>query len=718
MKLEELPVELLALLFEYGLYDAVIALWKSGSRLLRAKMANGGVGIMCLEIQRKNGIAVLPQCLQEFHLRYLSIRSVRLYFANPIRLHNELKKMKPSLKRLVLATDTSEIAFFGHHVKTEPEAAVDPENAENAAVINSNESLEPIIEAWDWNNTFGALEELSIESHSNDPLALTSEVIALLPRSLTTLKLFTCVELVPGIEYSILLPHLATFYLAHWTVTDENLTSLPRHVTSLSGSSITPEAHQMLADQSSQLFPNLVELDAVILTKVPPPGNSSIIASDGTWPTYITKLQVYEGDAGFSYNRTFPSRLVSLELHNAKFSPTIDWIEALPETLESLKLAKIIWNDVTPSSKSWPSSLTSLVLLHSTDLDPFKYHLLPRTLKKLFVGPLKSAIAAADFTSTYDIRPALTAGLQRLQGVDHDLWLRKKQHMAELYRSSPFEGKVSAYFQAVESGALFGLPLTLTELSLPLSLVYPDTVLVMPPETHTIACDFHTMFTRTKFWSLLPPSVTVLRSHHSDDDGEPWEVLANDDPTQSALFQHTTLRKLQMQLHLSESFGRWLERLPRSLEELHSGYVGSQRISAHDLGQYLPPHLQSLSLHCREVAPGNDWASMLPRNLEHFSITAPLHGPDLKNLPPKLQTLRASLCCATLDHLYKEAPNTIFDCALLPARDVKCSHCPSEHLLVQRHFSILRVQFRPFWRFFRADRKSIEDALSINQPSP
>lgn len=113
--LEKLPAEVLDnILSNLFVSHTVIKLWKSGSRLLQSKLANG---ITSVDFR---GLSILPRFCPPMLSQLRSLRSFSLYSTenlveNPINWPKLLKSLPSSLETLSIVSRDASLALLKHH---------------------------------------------------------------------------------------------------------------------------------------------------------------------------------------------------------------------------------------------------------------------------------------------------------------------------------------------------------------------------------------------------------------------------------------------------------------------------------------------------------------------------------------------------------------------------------------------------------------------------
>ena len=466
MKLEFLSTEALELIFLFSDGNAVLALWKSGCPSLRQKMVNGGVTDLHFECQ-KHHAPQWPKSLTSFKLE-----SLRVYSSVPLRignlnsgdshlaLLNEIQKLPRTLKRLELCFPNTSQVF---HLCS-------------PNVASTNEPS-PQLQAWAMSDSFSHLEHFRIcstdsphEYNGSIPL-LPSTILAQLPRTLKSLHLgrfrtsFSDEQLqeLPSSLESLVLP-LTRIAPSALHCLPKSLTHISHHL-SYSESVFTSEAIQLLCKEPSIL--PLLKLSLIA-------GDQGLAASlyevcGNQWPPSVTSIEL-QLDLSWSLISSndfkFHSQLETLILIMPPYELTesSEWLNTYPFSgLTKLTVDDLAWTVINP--EMWPRTLTHFSIDDGMHVTPLSFHLLPRHLTELTIA---DGFVEGIFAE-YSKEDALKAGQQALQlPSDHRIWIEEQAIVkSDLYElNAAYRSDVDDYFTAIESGALFGLPLRLTKLSI------------------------------------------------------------------------------------------------------------------------------------------------------------------------------------------------------------------------------------------------------------
>ena len=725
MSLSILPPELLRLILNGSNSWAAIELWKAGDRTLSAKLVNYGVTDVELVDNRPDSTSRWPTCLTCFKLERLSITRRDGPFYPPDALRRQLEHLHRGLKTLQLYILDIESVLLGPSEQAgtpeEVQVSLDfPTQADEIGFKPASKRLKfetsteiPTSQhhqlAWDLGTTWPSMELLELGSSMRvDFLAPRSaafhygpRVIALLPRSLTSLALLNCqirpVDLLP--------PNLQTLSTFAKSLDVEDLPLLPTSITD-SGRSISDDGLQRLLEDP-QLLPNLRRFSD---DRESHTFNLLAAVQGGLpWPADWTELRAPGTPAAV------PPTLTSLSWSQSDFSFKS---LSLPRGLTHLELPKIDWDEVQLSV--WPSTLTYIAI----DLGYFNVHwleLLPRGLIKLYIAIDDYRAPRRPNNKKIGFESLCNAGRASLQS-DLALWTSMKDHMLKNSTSANLEA-VNAYIKSVESGRLYGLPLTLTSLKVP-SLTAPNGIdcvlsikkLLLPPKLTTLRlAEIDCLNNPTLFGSFSPTSSIQF----TVDNPQSLLDTFHCNPASSTLYRAASLTWLTIYNRRDRPgpIGSVFQYLPRTLLKLEildmwtmKDTFGCWTMCAEDLEQ-LPPNLTLFAFYGLFIESPPKWVHRLPRTLEslvvpHLLIT----GAEIKDLPRNLGHLGCSLFEASLPQIL-DLPRSL---ATFTVRN--CLKHPStsdRHALASRAVYLLIRAFRPFWRVWEAGLVGLHVELSI-----
>ena len=706
MSLSILPPELLRLILNGSNAWAAIELWKAGDRTLSAKLVNYGVTDVELVDNRSDSTSRWPTCLTCFKLERLSITRLDGPFYPPDALRQQLEHLYRGLKTLQLYIPNIEAVVLGPSV-CQPIRVTTVLAASTPTVSGEsdpNPSSQHYQLVWDLGMTWSLehLERLELGSSQERGVGRQKDayhyglgMIARLPHSLTWLGLPRCLLLQPkGLP-----PNLQTLHLYCNSVTSAHLSYLPKSITDLMHSVADLGLCELLCDP--KILPNLK-----VFPIIDPCDESAAVDSfldhvtSMHWPSNMSSLKL-RFPLAFNPYLNLPSSLTSLSVDFHSSSEPIlkaSDVAALPSGLTCMEISKIDWTDFDVSS--WPSALTKLHIYKSSlPIDCFK--LLPRRLVTLMcLHPLTDgAQNDPDFASLRE------AGRTSLQ-PDLQLWNSLKRDLSKRCPSTSAE-VLETYIKSVESGHLYGLPLTLTSLFLLTKSYTSNSMLVLPPKVTFLVLD-EIDLAGNFFKMLLPTTLTHLML------AQPitHSTLL---PTESHLYNMSSLTRLSLlPSKPHDPLGPILEFLPQGLCELEllsDSDPDSWSLNASDI-EKLPQNLKNLRFkgyvdHVISLT----WIHLLPRTLETL-ITPDLviAGLSIKDLPPTLTCLQSSFSDVLLSHVL-EFPRSLSSLTL----DFCFSDFQSN--LSTHSLNALTSAFRPFWRIWEAGEVGVRAELALASQS-
>lgn len=455
MKLEDLPIEVLALILSEEVSFAAVELWKCGSGTLRSKLARGG--IIQLHSTPKDNLPRLywPKCVDEFsQLKSFSFSS-RIY--NPgldtaILIRKRMLALPSTLKRLHLHLSGSISAFFLIPPGDDDFQVLSKARSTKRRKLGENDVLDTTISAkWSWDPLLPVLEDLKLGGDGKYTPALNDEIFATLPRSLLSLDLdfYQFGMRHTMYNFGALPPNLTKLLLPPHSINVAGLRSLPSSITDI-GRSLTLSSNVLLMTEPN-LLPNLLCLPTDLYTEDFPFNLNTV--QPHQWASNILTLKLHN-----VFPTSFPPRLTLLSLDSTHTGCTVtsEWIENLPRTIHTLELYVNDFEEPDSKRLSWPPSLTDLTLVTEHPSDLALLYLLPRNLKimRLVVG----TIANLDFSNLMDL------GQHVLENFEKEAWTKIREELMEQSNLERYgDWKVNEYISAVENGSLFGLPLSLTE---------------------------------------------------------------------------------------------------------------------------------------------------------------------------------------------------------------------------------------------------------------
>lgn len=706
MKLQDFPVEVLRLILNGQNSWAAIELWKAGSTILNKKLAGKGVTEVDIMDTEADSTSRWPQCLKEFQLTRLRVIRPAAWLAEPLALRGHLQKLSPTLRSLEIRAGGLDKTFFSFKPPNEAINSGDDTSPKRPAKRSKSkehpDADQSHVEMWNMAESFPLLEHLSLSREVGTdrgifPSSSDSKLFSLLPRTLTS---FEYPYSFGGKldDLSALPPGLRTIRLPAQSVSEAGLLTLPKSITELGESLEYTQALPRLVREPG-ILPLLedtgmteVELDMAELC--------DLIFNKGHHlpPTFEIRMD--------DHPRLFdvlPQNLRKLILMGDDVVTLLPpQTSLLPRGLTSLEVSIIQWTGIEVDT--WPSTLTKLICSESISFGAHCFSLLPRSLKIFKIGDDGAAPASnpADAALCEDLTALRTIGKESLR-LEKDRWSIEK---AKLLRRG-----AEKYVQEIEDGGLLGLPLGLTRLDI-LSTEYAvSRKLIMPPNLRAI--QWKTNVVRVDDARLLggfsPLSTTLeLQIGVGPPRCAPGQTTLRL-PSQCLLYR-APITSLHILFH-SKLFERSaFKYLPRTLLHLHFG--GPSFIFTEELLD-LPENLQSLSFSCLFDNPLASWPSLLPRGLTSLSVSSPILGAEIVNLPQSLTSIAATFGNTSLAHV-RQFPRGLRTLSVYAADDLL--HAERNRYLHLESFQTLIATYRPFWRIWETDEADM--ALEIELASP
>lgn len=658
MKLEEFPLDVLALFLNGDNSWIAIELWKCGNANLNAKLSRGAVTEVCLKTPRgmdgQQTTGRWPRCLKEFRLKKLYIeRPDGLCSAKTLR--SELQKLHSGLEELSLYSKEAPFAVFPSASSDPKNVALDDEDdaprptkrSKNAESTDGDRKHE---EMWNLDITFPQLKKLTIFS-PND-YRFSSSLFGCLPRSLTYFQFLQPLES-PIDDFGAFPVGLRVLKLFQGSISEKALKKLPASIIDIGLSLSTAVAVELAKKPKMapnlEIFPRFLEDDDYYDEN--PLSNAILGYARRSWPDTIRKLTLSSVRAEKIFGRPLPKNLTYLNIvaSESKFDLKYDWLTSiLPAGITRLDISTVDWSSI--NATNWPQSLTRLSINHDPNATPLVFHRLPRTLKHLIINPYR-VDEETEWTEKL-LSELNLKGRESIEGLDKDLWTQLKAKM----RAHQFpNGNASAYIEMVESGGLFGLPLSLVRFEYGSIADTAPWTLLLPPQLQELLVVPATTCRSTAFFERLPPSLSDLQFSMAMDDCDcrVWEVFQTSDPTTSALYRANNLASLSISFNVerSQDFADdFFKYLPRTLRHL-SWSCPEKRANLENL-KSLPPRLESLDLDYRRTRFEGSWIEVLPRTLTGlYAGEQVMKGCEIEKLPPNLAQLRIALFDVTLSQL-------------------------------------------------------------------
>ena len=648
-----------------------------------------------------------PKCLKYFKLERLSFEYNNYVYSAKI-FRQELEQLHSGLKYLqIFAYNAMEAMLppfdlINAPANAEPPVVDDEEPAPSKRTkTHDSDQATTHQTLWDLNHTWPTLEHLEIASHRNHSYSgntlfcYNTRTLALLPRSLTFFSL-QCARLRPLLE--LMPPNLATFRVCHQSLLPEDLYQLPKTITDL-GTSVSEDGLILLA-RERDLLPRLQAFT---------PMNSHstnflrpILEGSLPWPSFIKELT-----GVFVVSSTYKPLPPDWRFQNwdtAYVTPG-----SLPRGLTSLSVSEIEWKDIDAST--WPSTLTNLSLIHSHSFTIECLHMLPRQLKHCAIGTHQQTTYQPIHPYDFD----LLCELGRNSVATDPLWPSLKHEIMAYRSASVTLEALESYIKSIESGRLFGLPLTLTSLQLPHLLLPTTAKLLLPPRVSRVIHDLHNDESPqcAHLSALLLESLPPMTSAYFEINYK-YGVSVNS--LQNTLLSDTLSPSRLSSLKLSGPDFRVSEDLFRNLPQT----ITFLSLTPHDYNGIDPEHLQlqslpnlkSLELGANILKnPLDPWVHYLPRTLEKlhtpFMI---LIGHHVKDLPPNLTSLYCSFFELSLPQIL-DLPLKLSSLQINHADGHKTTS--SRHALTSKALYMLIWTYKPFWRTREAGLHGMTVELSI-----
>ena len=704
MKLEDFPLDILTQILNDDTSFLVIDLWKCGSTVLNGKLRRGVVSIS-LRHTAKMSTTRYPRCLKEFvNLQRLSIVAKYQALCSVPTFRKELKKLSSTLTELKISALGATSAFFGGASRPDEAYAIEdeddePPSAKRSKQVETADADAQHEEIWNLDVTWPHMKRFSLGGRGGFDNLINASVFALLPRSLEYLKLNPRFNHQLR-DFSTLPSNLTTLILADESIDETALKRLPPSLTDI-GLSVDQEATILLAKKPS-LLPNLVrfpyETDPEATCEI----KDEIFDNIRKWPRNIKVLTFLETNAEmiFDSEMKLPAEMehLSISCSYSDYDLNAEWLKKLlPKTVTELNVEKIDFSKIT--SSMWPPHMKKLTL-SDPKFGAHVLHKLPRTLINLECQEYRDAPSVAAPAS-------LDSGINAIEGIDNDLWNAIKPTLKDSLFAN---GDAGAYISAVESGLLFGFPLTLETLNLCTFRRYPKHELLLPPRLRELTFVPLAPFDASEFFRLLPPYLTVLRLEGKLNGllacVQAWDAQSVD-PSSTWLSKS---KILNLEIGCNEKgVAPLLKYLPRGLRGLVLT-ASRSRFSTQAIRD-LPQNLQSLVLMGRFERDLSGWIDALPRSLTVLSANIPCEGSDLAKLPPNLTSLDYRLNgLITLENILS-APKTLSRvCHRFLIGDKLSPGSLSKHELQS-----LYQDYQPFYNIFYTSRASIEEGIAQNE---
>ena len=605
MLLSDLPVDVLRLIMDGPLSASTIKLWKCGDRRLHQKLANHGVTDMNLQVNVGSRLPCgWPRILKHLNLISLSLQGAAELGSRSL-LQNELRSMKPGLKRLIIDNRALDLAFF------------DPPSKLRSTTLSSDgaESLQS--ERFCLSAVFPNLEYLEI-GFSKTGRLLDTNLISLLPLSLTSIKCFC----VPEASFARL-TKLNSLRIDRTAMIAPFLESLPSSLTFLSGAFETKALLEVLRDGPGARWSSL---EVEVLNPF----------------SFEEAAALFGANSSTSTNAAFKadSSPNSMENSSLKLSNSISTliledpiahlpagIDLLPNRLTRLKVPEINWNSMSQATCSLPSTLVDLTLSEDGYFSFAHFLLLPRGLTRFEVTMI-------DF-QRYDGPHLQLLAAQSLASVE----LHTRKQLLQTSNNGTEYPYSAANIRAIQSGSHLGLPLGLKTLIIQQLSQESDLLYLTPPPHIT---HLETSFIFSTSFATFPLTITHLQTPVIPIDAvesfKHWTSLQSSHP--SSIVPHL-LANLHLDTNVDDCSGLF-KCLPRTLKRyVCPGISFMEPLCLQNLPACLTHlELESASFERNSFNVTTRWTQYLPRNLVDVRLaSAQLLGEDMKDLPPNLENL-------------------------------------------------------------------------------
>ena len=649
------------------------------------------------------GQGVWPRCLAEFQLDTLRLHSSR-DIGDAAALRKEFRKLHSGLRTLDVKFSNAPAVFFTPVQDSSDSQPSTRKNAtKRAKTTEVADDQQPHQELWDMNETHGGLEHLFIRGVHPVPVSLKARELALLPSSLLSLVLDDPKSRI-DVELQSLPQTLQLLSLKPDSVNRASMKLLPPSLTDAGSIPMWNEAGVEALAKDLSILPNLRVFphqgeffNEDDLLKIGNPADNDI------WPAMFKSLSF--GSLTTPPIDKLPATLVSLYLNDCSDATiSVEWITTMcPSTLQILHAESFDWSEI--EANHWSQNLTTLGISNDETFNAAHFHRLPRHLKDL-------SISLCNFEEGEEAGKSLTEeelleiGKTSLsQGLDAEIWASsalKSAHSRLRMGEANAETHTKQYADSIESGALFGLPLSITTLVIQNNMItYP---MALPPRLTKINVAYHTLAPTAHYgWAHIPPTLTDVYLGTGRNAQE--QAATSSCPMLSSLLSfapNLQLSRLEVRCPSASSAENILECLPASLRYLT---IWTPCAPIHySKFELIPSTLFSLDISCKSFEPENhQWAKYLPRGLVHLqSHGMLLAGSALEELPTNLETCFISTLNLTVDHLLG-AP-----CSLRKFR-AKAFTSDSPQALPDWKSERISNYYVPFWRIWHS--KSTEEIL-------
>lgn len=466
MKLFEMPIEVLQLIFGLETSYLVLPLWKCGNRMLNQKLAHGGVTQMALISGKKDDEPnCWPRVLKSLRLSVFAFIGTGKIGGIP-QIRTDLLALGEHLTYLIFSGDALSMALFGEDNFDTNDASDALQSASKRPKFAEDDStgLDPTDIAAHHLRCGDLLPKLQRLDCPNT--VLTEAQLSLLPRSLMSLSVY-CGKFSSLVPYLPNLRHLSGLFLGFDEPTAPLVSLLPSSIETFRTSAMLMLIDCFGGRMLSELkhFPNF---DV---------GSIKLKAKDLSY--------LLEHEPHFQWSSPSNLNIQWEDLKNeqiAKFFPlpplvslTIDALDIavfqLPKTLKSLTIDKLDWDIFNEASLP---NLAELSLTARGALQIEHFQLLPRLLRRLKVGKENSLYGGSrkcvpteetliDGTEKLSILSA--SAVRLLRTIDERRWTNLLDVSKNLPNCAGDYIRTSdENLKAIGAGRHYGLPLYLTSI--------------------------------------------------------------------------------------------------------------------------------------------------------------------------------------------------------------------------------------------------------------
>lgn len=541
--LNEMPRDMLRLIFDRNFSFLVLPLYLCGDRVLNDKLENGGIEHLELASTHHYSTSRWPKMIKNLKLRSLSISRTGGEFGATKTIQHELKaivKRSTQLEKLKIKSRSCEEIFFGL-VRSD------------STPIGSDAISD--IEQIDWNPLCPSLTELELIRPRGGGYSMVTILplhLAMIPSQIASLTLLTFSR---DQEYDNLsmFPRLERIKTSSSTITPAGLLSLSNTITCIE-KGLNDEALTLLATNyqkndaeigSDRILPHLAQIPSYFnyirheeLAKIVDKGLPQKLAlmKSWMWKKYFSSF----------WPLPLPSTITSLILSKHTLSKDMKLEKIFPPSLTKLKVLAINWKSFeqsfdssepqstptslqTPSPSSslrlsslphnrssiasiWPPILENLSILQDIHFSPLHFDLLPPSLVKLSCNKLcDGSFPSGEHSDDLEEEKLLEKGRASL-GLPMPTTSLHVAQSNSSYITTPYSPSLKSNREAINEGRLFGLPLSITSLKISHINTHGQSFTITLPPTCKKAIVAHNLtFSVNHFFASLPSSLHLLK---------------------------------------------------------------------------------------------------------------------------------------------------------------------------------------------------------------